>query len=114
MRRGAIRVSGGFRGRRIATSTHPSFDNVSIEINDKQAEVSEHGIFIDGTYLMYRNYHAMPPLHNKNKEPVHAVLAFTKEILRLYQKWPNASWFAVVFGVLLPDPVSTRNCHPSS
>jgi len=68
-----------------------------------------HAILIDGMPVLYRSYYAMPPLEVEG-QPVHAALGFTKAILRLAQRWPNATWFAVMFDA--PGPTFRMELDP--
>jgi len=46
--------------------------------------------------LLYKYYYAMPEIEVHGQQ-INAVLPFCKAILRMRQRWPDASWFAVMF-----------------
>ena len=53
---------------------------------------------IDGSAYIYRAYHAISPLSNKNGLPTHAVFGFTNILLRLFKE-KNPQRVAVAFDV---------------
>lgn len=42
-------------------------------------------VLIDGNAILHRAYHALPPLIDKNKEPINAVYGFVSMLLRVIQ-----------------------------
>lgn len=51
---------------------------------------------IDGSYLMFRNYHGMPPLSNDQGEPTGAIFGFINTLRRLISKY-QPDHLAVIF-----------------
>lgn len=53
-------------------------------------------LLVDGTAILYRQFHALPPLHNSRGEPTQAVYGFMRVLERLVHDLPGAR-IAVVF-----------------
>jgi DNA polymerase-1 len=53
-------------------------------------------VLVDGTAVLYRQFHALPPLHNAQGEPTQAVYGLMKVLERLIKDYPDAR-FAIVF-----------------
>ncbi|SVC63145.1 uncharacterized protein METZ01_LOCUS315999, partial [marine metagenome] len=53
-------------------------------------------ILVDGSWYLYRAYHALPPLMTSNKQPTGAIRGVVSMIKKIIQDHPNSP-LAVVF-----------------
>ena len=54
-------------------------------------------VLVDGSSYLYRAYHALPPLSNRNDHPTGAMKGVTSMLIRLKKDYPSPCCIAVVF-----------------